>query len=102
MGGRMQAELKEELRARDRDEARHRKEVEEIKQLSSMQVQDIDQKFRGMKQEYESTLSAAEGRYREAVGREKSKLDGILNENDQLRKIIGEGRSLGVGGYPML
>ena len=34
-------------------------------------------------------------RYREAVTREKSKLDTISSENDQLRKIISSGESPG-------
>merc|ERR1711937_1085488 len=90
---------KEELQARERDEARHKKDVEEIKSMSASQVMDIDQKFRGMKAEYESTLSMTESRYRDAVNREKSKLDTITSENDQLRKIISSSdyRSPGIG-----
>merc|ERR1719197_2208955 len=96
---RIASELKEELQARERDEARHKKDVEEIKSMSASQVMDIDQKFRGMKAEYESTLNMTESRYRDAVNREKSKLDTITSENDQLRKIISSNdyRSPGIG-----
>merc|ERR1719353_1053143 len=70
----------------------------EIKNMSASQVMDIDQKFRGMKAEYESTLNMTESRYRDAVNREKNKLDTITSENDQLRKIISSDyRSPGIG-----
>jgi len=96
---RLASELKEELQARERDESRHKKDLDEIKSASANQVMDIDQKFRGMKAEYESTLMLTESRYREAVSREKSKLDTITSENDQLRKIIstGEYRAPAIG-----
>merc|ERR1719247_3876849 len=68
-----------------------KKDLDELKSASATQVMDIDQKFRGMKAEYESTLMLTESRYREAVTREKSKLDTISSENDQLRKIISSG-----------
>merc|ERR1719389_255995 len=88
---RLASELKEELQAREREENRHKKDLDELKSASASQVMDIDQKFRGMKAEYESTLMLTESRYREAVTREKSKLDTISGENDQLRKIISSG-----------
>merc|ERR1712216_796582 len=52
-----------------------------------------------VKAEYESTLNMTESRYRDAVNREKSKLDTITSENDQLRKIISSNdyRSPGIG-----
>merc|ERR1719359_887633 len=96
---RLASELKEEIQTREREEARHRKDMDDIKSTSANQVMDIDQKFRGMKAEYESTLMLTESRYREAVQREKTKLDTISGENDQLRKIIssGEYRAPGIG-----
>jgi len=93
---RLTSDLKDSQRQCQAERDRNLKALEDAKTQNVAQAIDMDAKLRGMKQEFESTLSLTESRYKDAASKDKSHVQSVIAENEKLRNIIGSQEAGGV------